>query len=335
MLVFVLTLCALLATFPTAAKAQNYYTGDYKICMNLYSFNENIIAWVQDRKGAPPLDTISAVKWAKQAGFDSVNIPMYYIPGYEGNSMPSKPTADIIAFIRQVKQTAADLGLNISGTGIGNDFANADPKFLALEVDRALFWINMASEMGASYMRVFSGLVPEDFNNNWEEIAKYRIVPILLNITTYAASKNVKIGMQNHGDMTCTADQTIQIVKWVNHPNLGVVDDTGYFRPFRADNGLNYDWYTDISKVLPFSVDLQTKIKPAGAEQAVMMDYRKLFTDLRSSPFRDYVTLERLWDKNDPDNPKNQTTPPYTEVQDFYHEVAAALEATKIPPTKN
>jgi len=318
-----------------AIERNDYYTGDYNICLNLYSFNVNILAWILDRETAPKLDTFSAIKWAKQAGFSSVNIPMYYVSGYEGYAMPSKPTEEILAFVREIKKTAEDICLTISGTGIGNDFANADPVLRQLDEQRALFWIDMAAEMGADYMRVFSGIVPTDFNNNWEEIASTRLVPILSHITVYAASKGVKIGLQNHGDMTSTAEQTIQVVQWVNHPNIGIVDDTGYFRPFQAVNGLDYDWYTDIAKVLPYSLDLQTKRKPAGADQPIMMDYHTLFTELRFSPYQRDVTLERLWDKDDPDNPKNQLTPPYTQIEEFLQEVNAGLEATKIPPNVN
>jgi len=285
--------------------------------------------------GAPPLDTISALRWAGEHGFHSVNIPMYYVIGYEGTAMPSKPREEIVAFVEEIKRTAAAFGMTISGTGIGNNFAHADPNFRELEKQRALFWIDMASIMGASYMRVFSGLVPEDFGETggWADVAQNRIVPILSEITIYGASKGVKIGVQNHGDMTATADQTIQVVNWVNHPNIGIVDDTGYFRPFLADNGLNYDWYADIAKVLPYSVDFQTKLKPAGADQPIMMDYKKLFTDLRYSPYRSYVTLERLWASTDPNPPREQPTPPYDEVLAFLNEVKVALEATKIPPT--
>jgi len=313
---------------------EDYYTGDYKLSLNLYSFNVNIIAWIKNRKGAPPLDTFSAIKWAKQAGFNSVNIPMYYVIGYEGETMPSNTTEVIRAFVAQVRKTAEEEGLKISGTGIGNNFANSDPTRVELEVRRALFWIDMAAEMGAPFIRVFSGIVPDDLEaaGGWTAVAKERVVPALKTITAYAETRGVKIGMQNHGDMTSTADQTIQMMQWVNNPNIFLIDDTGYFRLFLAPDGLNYDWYSDINKVLPFCGDFQAKRKPAGAEQTVMMDYIRLFSGLRRSSFREDINLERLWFKEDPDNPKDQPTPPYEQVAEFLTEVKAALAATKKPP---
>jgi len=313
---------------------QGYYTGNFPISLNLYSFNVNINAWVHDRKGTPPLDTLSAIRWAKEAGFDSVNIPFYYIPGYTGDSMPTKPTDEIRSFVHQIKALAAELQITISGTGIGNNFANSDLNAVELDVQRALFWIDMAAEMGAPFIRVFSGPVPSDLDasGGWEAVSKARIVPALQRITNYAQPKGVKIGLQNHGDMTSTAEQTIQMLEWVGSDNIFIVDDTGYFRPFRAPTGLDYDWYSDINKVLPYSGDFQVKLKPAGADQEVMMDFHKLFTGLRSSPYRLPLNLERLWDKDAPDNPKDQPTVPTAQVAAFLSEVKVALEDTKIPP---
>jgi len=312
----------------------DYYTGDYDISCNLYCFNVNILSWF-GRDTAPPLDTFTAIRWVAEQGYDSINIPMYYIIGYIDGAMPTEPVEVVTEFVHRVKQTALDLGLKISGTGLRNNFAQADYAAVALDIQRAIFWINMAAEMGAPFIRVFSGPVPTDIDQSgWEEIVLNRIVPALRIVTAHAATKGVKIGLQNHGDMTATADQTIQIMKLVNHPNIGIVDDTGYFRPFRTSNGLNYDWYSDINKCLPDSVDLQVKIKPAGPEQPILMDYDKLFTGVRSSPYRLPINLERVWDKDEPDHPRNLPSPPFHVVEEFYRDVMASLERTKIPPSK-
>src|SRR3954447_22990165 len=90
-----------------------YYTGDFKTSLNLYSFNVNLNAWVKNRKGAPPLDTLSAVKWARTAGFEGVDVPMYYVPGYSGTVMPTASTASIKSFVDQIKATAAASGLPV------------------------------------------------------------------------------------------------------------------------------------------------------------------------------------------------------------------------------
>jgi xylose isomerase-like TIM barrel protein len=316
-----------------ALAAGDYYTGDYKVSLNLYSFNLNLNAWVKGRKGAPPIDTVAAVKWAKQAGFDAVDVTAYYIPGYENDTMPSQPRADILAYVQQVRATARQQGVDISGTGIQNDFADPDAAKRALDVQRGKFWIDMAAEMGAPVMRVFSGLVPADIEQlGWLRITHDRVVPALRQLADYGAAKGVRIGLQNHGDMTATADQIIMMTSMVESPNIGIIDDTGYFRPFRGDTGVGYDWYTDIRKVLPFACNFQVKRKPAGAEDATLMDFTRLFTDVRSSPYRGYIPLERLWVKDDPGYPRDLKTPPFDQVSAFLGEVRTALQQTKAGP---
>jgi sugar phosphate isomerase/epimerase len=316
-----------------ALAAGDYYTGDYKVSLNLYSFNLNLNAWVKGRKGVPPIDTVTAVKWARQAGFDAVDVTAYYIPGYENDTMPSQPAADILAYVRQVRATASQQGIDISGTGIQNDFADPDAAKRALDVQRGKFWIDMAAEMGAPVMRVFSGLVPADIDQlGWLRITRDRIVPALRQLADYGAAKGVRIGLQNHGDMTATAEQTIMMTSMVESPNIGIIDDTGYFRPFRSATGAGYDWYADIRKVLPFACHFQVKRKPAGAETPTLMDFTRLFTDVRSSPYRGYIPLERLWVKDDPGYPRDLKTPPFDQVSAFLGEVRAALKQTKAGP---
>jgi hypothetical protein len=115
-------------------------------------------------------------------------------------------------------------------------------------------------------------------------------------------------------------------------PNLGIIDDTGYFRPFRGETGLGYDWYADIKKVLPYASNFQVKKKPAGAETGIPMDLNRLFTDVRSSPYRGYIPVELLWVKTDPGYPRNLTEPPYQEISQFLGKVRTALQQTGKPP---
>jgi hypothetical protein len=311
-----------------------YYTGDYKVSLEMYSFNVNLNAFIKNRTSAPPLDPLAAMKWAKQAGFDAVDFTSYYIPGYSNTTMPTLPTAQIVQYAQSINALSQQLGLPISGTGVLDNFANPDPAAVALDVQRVEFWINIAAIMGAPIMRVFSGPVPTDINQlGWATIAQTRIVPALQQVTAYAATKGVKIGLQNHGDMTATATQTIQIAKWVNNSNIGLIDDTGYFEPFQATSAAGYPWYTDIAAVLPYSDSIYVKMKPAGENSTgPLMDFNRLFTDVRMSSYRGYIPLELLWAKTDPNNPKNLSTPPYSQVATFLATVKAALAATQTPP---
>lgn len=322
------------ASTPAPPRAGGYYTGTYTPSLDMYSFNDNLNAYDLGRKGASPIDLLSAIQWAASAGFKAVDVTAYYIPGYQNYTMPSLPTAQIMAYADQIKALCQQLDLKITGTGVLDDFANPDPVARALDVQRVEFWTDVAAEMGATDIRVFSGTVPPDLTaaGGWAAVTQSRIVPALQQVTAYAATKGVKVALQNHGDMTATAAQTIQIDKWVDNPNLELMDDTGYFEPFQATSALGYDWYSDIAAVEPYSGTIQLKLKPAGEGTDVPMDFTRFFTDLRLSDYRGYIPLERLWAKTDPDNPKLQPTPPYGEISAFLAQVNAAMAATSTEP---
>ena len=344
-LVLVATL-AVAAPFGTAPQANasqdttnrtdqsHYFGGSYTPSLELYSFNLNLNSAIKGGgKGAPPITTIDAIKWAASAGFHAVDITSYYLPGYNTYTMPTVPTAQIMAYADQIRALTHQLGLAISGTGVFNDFADPDAARRALDVQRVEFWTDVAARMGAPVMRVFSGKVPADINTyGWATVTKTRIVPALQQVTAYAATRGVKIVLQNHGDMTATADQTIQMLRWVDNPNISIIDDTGYFRPFQAPTGLNYDWYRDIAKVLSFSDSIQVKQKPAGEGTAIPMDLDRLFTDMRLTGYRGFIPLELLWVASDPGYPKNLPVPPFDQITVFKAQVDAAIAQTRSSP---
>jgi sugar phosphate isomerase/epimerase len=317
------------------ASANHYFDRDYLVSMSLYCFNQNIDSWLHNRKtGAPPLTTAAAIDWAESAGFDGVDITAYYIPGYDTHTMPTLPTDQIVAFAKGLRAQCEHLNLRVTGTGAFNDFADPDPARRALDVQRVQLWTDIAAALGAPAIRVFSGVVPTDLNaaGGWAAVTQQRIVPALQQVTAHAANQGVRVLLQNHGDMTATADQTIQMLQWVGDPNISIIDDTGYFRPFLAGDGAAYNYYADIDKVVPYSRSIQVKRKPGGETDSVLMDYPRLFTGLRLAGYHDVMPVERLWAKTDPDNPKNQTTPPYAEVADFLAEVRTGAAVTRTNP---
>jgi sugar phosphate isomerase/epimerase len=333
------TAFAAVPSLPTAASGapspKHYFSDDYRVSMSLFCFNQNIDSWLKNRtKGAPPLTTSDAITWAKSAGFDAVDITAYYFPGYDTHTMPTLPTDQIVAFAQGLRAQCEHLNLRISGTGAFNDFADPDPARRALDIQRVQFWTDIAAVMGAPAIRVFSGVVPVDIDaaGGWAAVTQSRIVPALQQVTSYAATKGVRVLLQNHGDMTATAGQTIQMLQWVGDPNISIIDDTGYFRPFLAGDGASYNYYADIDEVVPYSASIQVKRKPGGETDTAPMDYDRLFTGLRLSNYHDFMPLERLWAKTDPDNPKVQPTPPFDQVASFLAEVKAGLARTKHNP---
>ena len=329
----------LLPHFDRASKdfSGGYYTGDFKVSLNMYTFNMNINAWLNDSKNVPQLSTLDAVEWAAKAGFDAVDITCYYLPGYSNTAMPTLPEKDILAYARKIRKLCAKLGLEISGTGLQNNFADPSVTRRETDVERIKFWIRVAHEMGAPVIRIFSGTPPADIRREgWEKIARDRMVPHIQEVADFAAENypDVRIGVQNHGDMLATANQVIQLLKWIDRDNVGIVNDTGFYREFMNTDATQYDWYADMAAVLPYSNNFQVKKKPAGAETSIPMDLHRVMTDIRKSPYRGYVPVELLWVSKDEGYPGKLDTPPFEETADFVSKLKQAMEDTKnIPDT--
>ena len=88
---------------------------------------------------------------AKQ-GFDGFDATGYYFPGYEKDG-PGVPTDK---YIFDLKRHAFDLGLGISGSGVGNNFTVADKAARAKDVQRIKNWVEVAAKLGAPVLRVFA-----------------------------------------------------------------------------------------------------------------------------------------------------------------------------------
>ena len=133
-------------------------------------------------------------------GFEGVDITGYYFKGY-----PQVPSDE---YLFQIKRKAFRLGLEISGTGVRNDFTIADKTKREQEVALVKNWIEVAAKIGAPVIRIFAG------NQKNEGITKEQVTEWMLkDIQTcvdYGKQYGVIIGLQNHNDFIQTADQVIQ-----------------------------------------------------------------------------------------------------------------------------
>jgi sugar phosphate isomerase/epimerase len=135
----------------------------------------------------------------------------------------------------------------------------------------------------------------------------------LREVAVHGGKYGVLVGVQNHGDMLKTADETIQIVDMVNSDWFGVIVDTGYF--------MTPDPYVDIAKVMPYAVNLQIKESPFGKESDVRTDLVRLVMIIRNSGYRGYLPIETLSLPNRPYNPKQLVPQFLEELRSAIHQV--------------
>ncbi len=167
-----------------------------KISLNSYSFNDPL------RNGSITLSTLLDI--CAINGFDAVDLTGYYFPGY-----PAVPAND---FIYALKKKAFLLGVDISGTGVRNDFTNPDENKRKEDILLIKKWIEVAEKLGAPVIRIFAGTqIPAGFT--WEQVMMWMVKDIK-ECVAYGKQHGVIVAIQNHNDFIKTADQAQKIIEF-------------------------------------------------------------------------------------------------------------------------
>jgi sugar phosphate isomerase/epimerase len=273
-----------------------------KTSLNAYSFNKLLSDHLKN--DATGMSLFELLDFCAVNNFDAIDPTGYFFPGY-----PAVPTDN---YINDFKLRAFHLGLDISGTGVRNNFAEPDKEKRAADVKLVKAWIEAAAKIGAPVIRVFAGAIPSGYENKWDEIAEW-MVSDLKECVEHGKKFGVLVGVQNHGDFLKTADETIRIVKMVDSDWFGIIVDTGYF--------LTPDPYVDMAKAMPYAVNLQIKESPFGAASPIRLDIKRLIKIIRDSGYRGYCPIETLSIKG-----KEEEYHPHERVPKFLKEFRAGLD---------
>jgi sugar phosphate isomerase/epimerase len=251
-----------------ALPAQKTSAASLRVSCNLYSFNEPLTS------GAMTIDEV--LEYCASVGFDAVDPTGYYSRGYPD----PPPDQDVY----HVKQRAFRLGLDISGTGVRNDFSVADPQ--QRQTDRALVtrWIPVAAKLGAPLLRVFAGrAVPDGFT--LDQVRGW-VVESLSACVEDASRSGVMIALQNHDDAFKTAEQVLEIRRAIGSEWFGLLVDIGSLR--------TADPYEEIEKLAPHAVSWQIKESVYRQAREEKTDVRQIVAIVRRAGYRGYLPLETL-----------------------------------------
>ena len=145
-----------------------------------------------------------------------------------------------------------------------------------------------------------------------EKTQKDAEVKALKRLAKLAAENNTVIGVENVGH---SADEVLEVIKRVNHPNVRMVLDLGHLYIVSTYRGL--DFYRQVSRALEYTVELHVSDNFAESPQTYQdvpniesfqfvygigdlhlplgegeMPYTKLLKMIRESSFNGIVTLE-------------------------------------------
>lgn len=248
--------------------AQNVPTVKLKTSLNAYSFNGPLM------KGEMNLDQL--LEYCAGLQLDAVDITAYYFPGY-----PEVPSDE---YLYHIRQKAFLLGLEISGTGVRNDFTDPDPAKREASVELVKKWIIAAEKLGAPVIRVFSGTA--DVKNLPREKVVDYMVQCMKECVEFGKAHGVIVGIQNHNDFIKTADQAIEVIKKVNSEWFGLILDVGSYR--------TGDSYAEIGQSIPYTINWQLKenLYVNGVEQKT--DLNRIMKLIQEKGYRGYIPLETL-----------------------------------------
>lgn len=185
-------------------------------------------------------------------------------------------------YLMHLKEMTFRLGLDISGTAIGNDFCVSPGPDRDRQLADAREWIDHAATMGAPVIRIFAGKVAEGMS---EEEALANCIQGIDESLDYAAQRGVFLALENHGGITATVEQMMRIIKGVKpSPWFGVNFDSGNFN--------SADPYAELEAIAPYSVNAQIKVSIKREGQKEPGDFARIVEILRAAGYRGYLVLE-------------------------------------------
>lgn len=239
-----------------------------RLALNAYSFDKPLMAH------SMTLDDV--VRFCALHRVDALDATGYYFPGY-----PQTPPDE---YVYQLKRTAFLNGVQLSGTGVRNNFAVADEAARRKDIQMVKDWIGVASRLGAPVIRVFSGPAKPE-GKTFSEVLAW-MIPAFQECAEYGRQHGVILGLQQHNDFLKTAAETIQVIEAVNSPWFGDVLDVGSLR--------QGDPYSEIEKLVPYAVSWQIKDKVYYGKEEMPTDLHRIRAIIEKVGYRGVLPFEAL-----------------------------------------
>jgi sugar phosphate isomerase/epimerase len=203
-------------------------------------------------------------------GLDGTELTSYYFP--------EQPTSQ---YLRHLKQLCFRLGLDVSGTAVGNDFCYPAGPEREREIKHVKQWVDHAEMLGAPVIRIFSGQP----HGTSDREAHNLCVAAIEECCAYAGEHGVFLALENHGGLTTTPEGILALVRDVHSPWFGVNLDTGNFH--------GQDVYGQLASLAPFAINVQVKVSvTSGDGKRQHADFRRLARICSEAGYRGYIVLE-------------------------------------------
>lgn len=224
----------------------------------------------RDALGDGSLSYLDLVDMAVDNQVDGIDSTVYWFP-----------TNQLESFLATFRRKAYLAAVELPSIAIRSDLCRPTLPEQEREAAWLQHWVDVADRLGSSHIRVFGGTVPK--GSSEDEAASW-VVEILKRAADYAAGRGIVLGLENHGGITSRAERIIQIVRSVNHPNVGINLDTGNF---------HHAPYEQIELCLPYAVNSQFKVQIRDElGHHVPSDWDRIVRKFSEAGYRGYMALE-------------------------------------------
>jgi sugar phosphate isomerase/epimerase len=262
-------------------------SANFLFSLAAYSYRDRL------RASEPKFTLSDFVHDAAAMGLDGVELTSYYFP------TPVTP-----AYLRSLKGECFRLGLDVSGTAVGNDFGLPEGPERERAIAQVKQWVKYAEMLGAPVIRIFAGHVPR---GEEPSVAKRRMIEAMEECCDYAGQYGIHLALENHGGPTSTAEEMLEFLHAVQSPWLGVNLDTGNFH--------TEDVYGELAKIAPYAINVQVKVvisRPGRGKEPT--DFARLAQILRDVGYRGYIVLEY----EEPGDPREECPRYVTQLREAF-----------------
>lgn len=243
-----------------------------KLSLAAYSFNRMLPKRATlEQLAAASFSLEKFIDFCAEQDLDGTELTAYYFPKEITND-----------YLMSLKERTFRLGLDISGTAIGNDFCLPEGDARQQNLKMCREWIDHSAALGAPMIRIFAGNIPA---GEPEEAARERCIDGINQSLDYAATKGVCLALENHGGITATPEQMLRIIQGVkSSPWFGVNFDGGNFR--------TDDPYRDLAKIAPYAINAQIKVEVVPGGKKEPADLPRVVKILKEAHYRGFLVLE-------------------------------------------